>query len=388
MATATTTRTSPLADLQALGQSVWLDFMGRKFVEEGELRRLIEEDDLRGVTSNPTIFEKAIGHGDEYASAFDELLRGGADGDAIYEGLTVADIRGALDLFRPVYDRTDGLDGYVSLEVSPLLAHRTDATLIEARKLWDLIDRPNAMIKIPGTPEGLAAVEEALFDGINVNVTLLFSVEAYDAVARAYIRALKRRADLGRPIDRVASVASFFVSRIDSEVDKRIDTRLRVEPNTGRRAVLQGLRGKAAIANAKDAYARFRSIFKGPEFAPFEARGARVQRLLWASVGTKDPAYSDTLYIDELIGPDTVSTMPPATFAAFKDHGKVRPSLAEDPAGAQATLRNLSELGISMDDVTSQLLREGVDSFARSFRSLMETIAQRRSRLATGGDRG
>jgi transaldolase/glucose-6-phosphate isomerase len=387
MATATTTATSPLAALQALGQSVWLDFMGRKFVEGVELRRLIEEDDLRGVTSNPTIFEKAIGQSDEYASAFADLVRGGADDDAIYEGLTVADIRRALDLFRPVYDRTDALDGYVSLEVSPLLAHRTDATLSEARKLWRLLDRPNAMIKIPGTPEGLGAIEEALFDGLNVNVTLLFSVEAYDAVARAYIRALKRRAELGRPIDRVASVASFFVSRIDTEADRRIDARLRVEDNAGRRAVLQGLRGKAAIANAKDAFARYRSIFEGTEFAPLKAKGARVQRLLWASVGTKDPAYPDTLYIDELIGPDTVSTMPPATFAAFKDHGKVRPSLAEDPEGARATLRNLSELGINMDDVTAQLLREGVESFAKSFRSLMGTIAQRRSRLAGGGDR-
>jgi len=378
---ATATSTTPLAALQALGQSVWMDNISRRMLTGGELRRLIEEDGLQGVTSNPTIFEKAIGHSADYDEQFKELIAQGADAGKVYEGLTVTDIRNALDLFRPTYERTRGGDGFVSLEVSPLLAHDTQGTIAEARKLWGLLDRPNPMIKIPGTPEGLPAIEESLVAGLNINITLLFSVDAYEAVAHAYIRALRRRADAGQPIDRIASVASFFVSRIDTETDKRIEAKLKDETDPARRAKLEGLLGKAAIANAKNAYAVYQRIFHGPEFAALKAKGAHVQRVLWASVGTKNPKYPDTLYIDELIGPETVSTMPPATYEAFKDHGKVRPSLTEDLEGAHRVMDQLREVGIDFEDVTDKLLRDGVASFAKSFDELMTSIRDKRERL-------
>jgi transaldolase len=380
MATATQTQ-NPLAALQAMGQSVWLDYITRKMLIDGELKRLIDEDDLRGMTSNPTIFEKAISHGPEYDEEFQRLAQAGADADAIYRALTTSDIRAALEEFGRVYDRTAGRDGFVSLEVSPLLAYQTEPSLAEARALWRALDRPNAMIKIPGTPEGLPAIEEALFEGININVTLLFSVAAYEQVAHAYLRALKRRVAAGLPIDRIASVASFFVSRIDTETDQRLEAQLKREQDPSRKAELEELMGKAAIANAKHAYALYESIFFGPEFAALRDKGARVQRLLWASVSTKNPKYPDTLYVDELIGPDTVSTMPPQTFAAFKDHGKVRPSLTEDLAGAHRVMDRLAAVGIDFQDVTAVLLQEGVASFQKSFAQLMDTIRRKRAQL-------
>jgi transaldolase len=376
-----TVQASPLAAIQALGQSVWVDFMSRQFLENGELRRLIEEDHIQGVTSNPTIFEKAIAHSDDYDAEIRRAVAAGDDEDAIYQALTVADIRAALDLFRPTYDQTGARDGYVSLEVSPLLAHDAAATTKEAKLLWEKLGRPNAMIKIPGTEECLPAIEECLAAGININVTLLFSVAAYEAVARTYIRGLKRRAQSGQPVDRVASVASFFVSRIDTEVDKRIEAKLKAEADTARKAELAGLRGKIAVANARNAYAAYQRIFGSPDFADLKAKGARPQRVLWASVGTKNPNYSDTLYIDELIGPDTVSTMPPETFKAAKDHAHVRPSLTEDVEGARRAVERLGALGIDFNDVTDQLLREGVESFAKSFRSLMDSIKAKRAKL-------
>jgi len=376
-----TASVSPLAALQALGQSVWVDFMSRQFLDNGELRRLIEEDGIQGVTSNPTIFEKAIGHSADYDADIRRLVASDADEDAIYRELTVADIGAALDLFRPTYDRTSGYDGYVSLEVSPLLAQDSAATLTEAKTLWGLLNRPNAMIKIPGTTECLPAIEEALAAGININVTLLFSVEAYERVARAFLRALHRRAEAGLPIDRVASVASFFVSRIDTEVDKRIDAKLKTETDSHQRTLLEGLKGKAAITNAKNAYVVYQDLFEGPDFAPLKAKGAKVQRLLWASVGTKNPNYPDTLYVDELIGPETVSTMPPATYEAVKDHGNVRPSLTEDVPGARLVMDRLAAVGIDFDDVTAQLLREGVASFSDSFVKLMNAIRAKREQL-------
>jgi transaldolase len=372
---------SPLASLQALGQSVWVDFMSRQFLENGELRRLIEEDGIQGVTSNPTIFEKAIGHSADYDADIRRVVEAGGGEDAVYQELTVADIGAALDLFRPTYDRTAGYDGYVSLEVSPLLAQDSAGTIAEARTLWGLLNRPNAMIKIPGTTECLPAIEETLAAGINVNVTLLFSVEAYERVARAYLRALRRRADAGLPIDRVASVASFFVSRIDAEVDKRIDAKLKAVTDSDQRVLLEGLKGKAAIANAKNAYALYQDLFEGPDFAPLKAKGAQVQRLLWASVGTKNPNYPDTIYVDELIGPETVSTMPPATYEAVKDHGTVRPSLTEDTAGARLVMDRLATAGIDFPDVTAQLLREGVASFSDAFVKLMNSIRGKREQL-------
>lgn len=377
---ATVTKT-PIAELQALGQSVWLDNISREILNNGELKRLIEEDGLQGVTSNPTIFDKAIGHSADYDDAIKKAVVGGSDADAIYQALTVADIQEALDLFRPLYDRLDGGDGFVSLEVSPYMAHDAAGTTDEARNLWGKLERPNAMIKIPGTPEGLGAIEETLFAGTNVNVTLLFSVEAYEAVARAYIRALKRRAEAGKPVDRIASVASFFVSRIDSEVDKRIEARLKDEADPAKKAKLESLLGKIAVANAKSAYASFQKIFSGPEWEALEAKGAKVQRVLWASVGTKNPKYPDTLYIDELVGPQTVSTMPPATLDAVRDHAKVRPSLTEDVDEAKAQLELLGEVGIDFKDVTDLLLREGVASFSKSFDALMAGIKSKREKL-------
>lgn len=372
---------TPLTKLQAQGQSVWIDFMSRSFVEGGALRRMIEEDGLQGATSNPTIFEKAIGQSRDYDEDLRRLVSGGADVDAIYADLAVHDIREALDLFRPVYDRTNGLDGYVSLEVSPTLAFDAEGTIREARHYWDLLGRPNTMIKIPGTRECLPAIEESLFQGININVTLLFSVEAYEAVARTYIRALERRAKAGLPVDRVASVASFFVSRIDTEVDARLDKLAEAHPE--RRGEYEALKGQAAIANAKTAYLAYEKLYGVPEWKELQGLGARVQRLLWASVGTKNPKYKDTLYIDELIGPETVSTMPPATYEAFKDHGEVStpPALTRGLADAPAFLSRLEASGVDFRDVTDVLLKQGVESFSKSFEALLEAIRARREKL-------
>ena len=377
-----TASTSSLETLQSLGQCSWIDFISRKFLETGDLARLIEEDNLQGVTSNPTIFDKAISKSDDYDDQFREVVRGGGDSDAVYYALTSTDVRNALDLFRPTYDRTEGRHGFVSLEVSPVMAHSTEQTVAEAKKLWEMLDRPNAMIKIPGTAEGLPAIEESLFNGINVNVTLLFSVEAYETVAKAYIKALQRRADAGLPVDRIASVASFFVSRIDAEVDKRIDARLEKESDTGRRTALESLKGKIAIANAKNAYASYEKLFGSPEFEELRAKGAQVQRPLWASVGTKDPSYPDTLYIDSLIGPETVSTMPPETYDAFKDHGQAASTLTEGLDEARAQIEHLGELGIDFKDVTDTMLSAGVDSFIKSFESLMEGIKTKHAKFA------
>ncbi len=377
---ATVTRT-PITELQALGQSVWLDNISREILNSGELKKLIDEDGLQGVTSNPTIFDKAISHSADYDDAIKKAVVGGSDADAIYQALTVADIQEALDLFRPTYDRLKGGDGFVSLEVSPYLAHNTEETAKEAKILWDKLDRPNAMIKIPGTPEGLGAIEESLFSGLNVNVTLLFSVEAYEAVAHAYVKALKRRAEAGLPVDHIASVASFFVSRIDSEVDKRIEALLKTETDPAKKAKLESLLGKIAVANAKSAYASYEQIFSGPEWDALKAKGAKPQRVLWASVGTKNPKYPDTLYIDELVGPDTVSTMPPATLDAVRDHSKVRASLTEAVDEAKGQLATLAEVGIDFKDVTDQLLREGVTSFSKSFDTLMAGIKNKREAL-------
>lgn len=375
------TSTSPLAALQALGQSVWLDDISRKMLNEGELRRLIEQDSLQGMTSNPTIFQKAISQGDAYNADIQVMVTEGDGLEAIYQALTVSDIRQALDQFRTVYDRTRGLDGYVSLEVSPLLAHDTDGTIREAKELWGLLDRPNAMIKVPGTPEGLPAIEELLYSGINVNVTLLFSVDAYEAVAETYLRALNRRVAEGKPVDHIASVASFFVSRIDAEVDRRIDALLKDETDPARKSKLESLKGRIAIANAKNAYKVYQKLFESPTFETLKQKGARVQRLLWASVGTKNPKYPDTLYTAGLIGPETVSTMPRAAFDAFKDHGKATCTLTVGMDEAAAEVDQLAQAGVSLADVTDQLLREGVKSFADSFAELFGAIKSKRDEI-------
>jgi transaldolase/glucose-6-phosphate isomerase len=378
MATASTTS---LAALQALGTSVWLDDISRQMLEAGELKRLIEEDGLQGMTSNPTIFQKAISTGSEYDADVQVMVAEGGGVDAIYQALTVADIKAALDTFRTVYDRTRASDGYVSLEVSPLLAHDTAGTIAEGKKLWGLLDRPNAMIKVPGTPEGLPAIEELLYSGINVNVTLLFSVDAYEAVAHTFVKALKRRVDEGKPVDRIASVASFFVSRIDSEADTRIEARLKQTTDPALRARLEHALGKVAIANAQNAYAVFQKIFHGPEFAPLKAKGGQVQRVLWASVGTKNKKYPDTLYTAGLIGPETVSTMPRPAYDAFRDHGQAAATLTQDMDQARTLIDSLTGLGVDFQSITDKLLADGVQSFADSFDQLYKAIDEKQARI-------
>ncbi len=370
---------NPLVQVKRLGQSLWLDSIRRGHILSGDLKRLIDADGISGETSNPAIFEKAIGGTADYAEAINQLVARGQSALDIYETLAVDDVRMAADAFMRVYEETQGRDGFVSLEVSPHLAYDTAGTVAEALRLFQRVGRPNVMIKIPGTPQGLPAIQECLYEGLNVNVTLLFAVETYEAVAWTYLRALEHRAAEGKPIDRIASVASFFVSRIDTLIDAQLEAKARASADSGVSASFERLRGTAAIANAKRAYARFRQIFADPHFAALEAKGARVQRPLWASTSTKDPRYRDVLYVESLIGPDTVNTLPLETIDAFRDHGRARPSLEEDLDGAEKTLRELAEAGISLEAVTEQLLEEGLRKFAEPFDKLLGSIeAQRR----------
>ncbi|HEU0176345.1 MAG TPA: bifunctional transaldolase/phosoglucose isomerase, partial [Blastocatellia bacterium] len=348
------------------------------------LGQKVEGDGLRGVTSNPTIFEKAITGSTDYDEAMRRLVSEGKSADEIYEALVVEDIQRAADLFKPVYARTDKLDGYVSLEVSPLLARDTEGTIAEAKRLWAKLDRPNVMIKIPATPEGLPAIRECIAAGININVTMIFAIENYEEVAEAYISGLEQRAAAGHPIDHVASVASVFVSRIDTAVDGQLEARIRKSDEENEKATLSSLLGKAAIANAKMQYQRFKEIFSSERFSKLKAKGARVQRPLWASTGTKNPNYSDVLYVESLIGPDTVNTLPPATFTAFRDHGKVRLTIEENLDEAKKTLATLAEVGIDLEQVCQKLQDDGVKAFADSFESLMESITSKRAALTSG----
>ncbi|HEX8206889.1 MAG TPA: transaldolase [Solirubrobacteraceae bacterium] len=355
-----------LAALAAAGTSPWLDQIQRSLVEDGTLARLRDEMSLRGVTSNPAIFEKAILGSSDYDDKIREMSGEGADARAIFRHIAVEDIAAAADVLRPVYD--EHRDGFVSLEVDPDLAFDTDKTKAQASEYWKALDRPNVMIKIPGTLEGVPAIEESIYAGINVNVTLLFSVEAYAQVAEAYIKGLERRRADGKSVDDVHSVASFFVSRVDTEVDKRL-------ADLGR----EDLRGIAAVANARAAYQRFQEIFEGDRFADLRAAGANVQRPLWASTGVKDPAYPDTKYVDTLVAPHTVNTMPMDTLEATGDHGDIRPDTAlEDPA---PDLEKLRDAGIDMEDVTGQLLREGVDKFVTPMEKLLEGIESKRGEV-------
>jgi transaldolase/glucose-6-phosphate isomerase len=374
---------NPLQALARIGQSIWLDYIRRGMTRSGELTAMVVDDGLRGMTSNPSIFQQAIAGSDDYADLLHDLCADPElDAKAIYERLAIEDIREAADVLRSVYDATDGADGFVSLEVSPSLGRDTHGTLEEARRLWKTVDRPNLMIKVPGTPEGCIAIERLLAEGINVNVTLLFSQAAYSAVAEAYVRALEIRAGKGEPVDRIASVASFFVSRIDSEIDGRLE-KLAAKADADGRARLQALHGKAAIANAKLAYADvYQPIIESARWKALAAKGARPQRLLWASTGTKNKAYSDVLYVDELIGPDTVNTAPPATVAAFKDHGKVAATLVQDVDGARKNMKALADAGIDFDEVTALLLERGLDLFRDAMDGLLATVAvkQRQAR--------
>ena len=370
-----------VASLGQYGQSAWLDFIRRSLIASGELQRLVDEDGLGGVTSNPAIFEKAIDGSDDYKDAIEEISRDPhLDPRQVFELLAVKDIQDAADVLRPVYERTAAQDGYVSLEVAPDLANDTEGTLHEARRLWRAVGRPNVMIKVPATPAGLPAIRTLLTEGINVNITLLFARDAYEAVAHAYLEALSARAARGENVDRAASVASFFVSRIDTAVDALIEEKLKTAAGADV-ARLRGLLGKVAVANARVAYQSYKKIFSGPAWEALAARGAHVQRVLWASTGTKNPRYSDVLYVEELIGRDTVNTVPPETLSAFRDHGRLRPSLEEDVTGAVDTLDALEETGISLKKVTDDLLADGLEKFVVPFTKLLKAVG-RRSREA------
>jgi transaldolase / glucose-6-phosphate isomerase len=371
---------NPLKRLEACGQSPWLDYLKRSLIEKGELRTLIERDGLKGITSNPSIFEKAIGESDEYADALKQF-QAVTDHDisAIYEHLAITDIRAAADMLRPVYDQTQGRDGYISLECSPYLANDTEATVTEAQRLWGAVERPNLMVKVPATPAGIPAIRQLTGRGLNINITLLFSLAVYEQVVEAYISGLEDLARTGGDISKIASVASIFVSRIDSAVDKRLD-------KLADKQVANRLRGKVGIANAKVAYARYQALFSGPRWQRLAASGAKTQRLLWASTSTKNPAYKDTMYVEALIGRDTVDTIPPATMDAFRDHGEASPdAIQRDVAGAHATLAELERHGIALEEITEELVNEGVQQFADAFDKLFGAIARRRRTLLDGG---
>ncbi len=372
-----------LRALQGCGQSVWLDYIRRSLLTSGELTHLIEADGLRGVTSNPAIFEKAITGSTDYVDILPSLAPQYRDAKSLYEQVAIRDIQDAADVLRPVYEGTQARDGYVSLEVSPHLARDTAGTLAEARRLWGQVDRPNVMIKVPATPEGIPAIEQLISEGMNVNVTLLFAQEAYEQVAQAYISGLETRAAQGGDLHHVASVASFFISRIDTAVDAMINERLKTASGAGEQARLRSLLGKVAIANAKQTYQRYQQLFRGEGWQALADKGAQTQRVLWASTSTKNPAYRDVVYIEELIGPDTVNTMPPATFDAFRDHGRVRTRLTEDIEEAYDTMDTLAQVGISMVEVTNTLLDEGVQLFAEAFDKLLAAVERTRQATVT-----
>ena len=364
---------NPLKALADFGQSVWFDYIRRSMLTSGDLDRLIEEDGLRGVTSNPAIFEKAITGSKDYTDQVAELEKQNMDPMSLYEQLAIQDIQGAADRLKRVYDATKRRDGYVSLEVSPYLARDTKATMSEARRLWKAVNRPNVMIKVPATPEGVPAIEQLLSEGLNINVTLLFAQSAWESVANAYIRGLEKWAATGGDVGRVASVASFFISRIDSLVDSQLEAKMKAAVGAEKYNV-EDLLGKTAIANAKLTYAKYKEIFSGPKWAALAAKGAQTQRLLWASTGTKNPAYSDVLYVEELIGPDTVNTMPPATYDAFRAHGVPKSSLDKDLQAAKDTMQSIKHMGINMEQVTAKLLDDGVKLFAEAFDKLLASV--------------
>ncbi|WP_338863784.1 transaldolase [Myxococcus stipitatus] len=368
---------NPLRQLEEFGQAVWMDNLQRSYITHGTLKKLIDEDGLKGLTSNPTIFQKAVSGSDDYADLFAAARGKGLSAGDVYEQLAVRDIQGAADVFRPVFDALKGRDGFASLEVSPGLANQTQATMEEARRLWKKLDRPNVMVKVPGTEAGVPAFEQLTAEGLNINVTLLFSQERYRQIAHAYLTGLERFAKAGGDLSKVASVASFFVSRIDVAADKEIEQRLKAAGvSAEQRKLLEGLSGKVAIANAKLAYRGYQEIFSTPRWKALAAKGARVQRVLWASTSTKSPKMRDVIYVEELIGPDTVNTMPPATIDAFRDHGKVRTSLVEDVAGAKETMRQLEASGISMKALTDRLTVDGVRLFEESFDALLAAVGQ------------
>ncbi len=371
-------KNNPIKALPSLGQSIWYDNIQRSMLRSGELNRLIEEDDLRGVTTNPAIFQKAIAESNDYDDSLAHLCREfpGQSYEEHFVSLAIEDIQETADILRPVYDRTQGEDGMVSIEVSPLLAYDTDGSIAEGKELFARIGRPNVMIKIPATKAGIPAIEELIASGINVNATLLFSVERYVEVAEAYIRGIRKRYEKGADISRIASVASFFVSRVDAAVDKALAERT-TTANSWERTKLDSLGGKVAVANAKIAYLRYQKLFSESHFGDLHKAGALNQRLLWASTGSKNPAYSDILYVQSLIGPDTVNTVPPATYEAFKDHGRAESTLLQGIGYAEDVLNQVKEFDIDMDTITRRLEEEGVAAFAKAYNELLAAIGEK-----------
>ena len=367
---------NPLKGLLAYGQSPWMDYIRRDLLTSGELKKYIDNDGLRGMTSNPAIFEKAIVGSNLYADIINAPDSKKLNANGVFEKIAFRDVQDACDIFAPVYKESNRRDGYVSLEVSPFLGYDTKATIDEARRLWKSVNRPNVMIKIPGTVEGLPAIRQCLEDGININITLLFAQSAYEHVAEAFLAALEARAAKGQDISHIASVASFFVSRIDTLVDSKIDERLKTTKDAGQIALLESIRGKVAIANARLTYKKYQELFGGPRWKALASKGAQTQRLLWASTSTKNPKYRDVVYVEELIGADTVDTIPPATFDAFRDHGKLRASLTENVEGAAKTMADLAKAGISMKEVTDKLVADGVKLFADAFTTLLAAVGK------------
>ena len=367
--------TNPLKDLLKFGQSVWLDYIRRDLIETGELKRLIDEDGLRGMTSNPAIFEKAIADSKYYAETLKSLQsRQDLDANGRYEVLAIQDIQAAADALLPVYQSAKRRDGYVSLEVSPYLARDTQATLKDARRLWKAVGRENLMVKVPATAEGIPAFQQLISEGININVTLLFAQEVYEEVAEAYIAGLEKFAAQGGDVSRIASVASFFISRIDSAVDAILAARLKTAKDDKDKADIQSVLGKVAIANGKQTYQRYLKIFGSDRWKKLAAKGAQTQRVLWASTSTKNPAYSDVMYVEELIGSDTVNTIPPVTLDAFRDHGHPRASLTENVEAADQTMVKVASVGVSMKEVTDKLTDDGVRLFAEAFDKLLKAV--------------
>jgi len=367
---------NPLKALLEFGQSPWMDYIRRDLLTSGGLKKMIQEDGLMGMTSNPTIFEKAITGSKDYADILESPEAKKLDAKGVYEKIAIRDVQDAADIFKGVYQQTKRRDGYVSLEVSPLLANDTQGTIDEARRLWKSVGRENVMIKVPGTREGLPAIRQLLEDGININITLLFAQSVYEQVAEIFIAALEARAKKGEDISHIASVASFFVSRIDSLIDSQIDAKLKTETDAGKRGLLTSLQGKVAIANAKLTYRKYQEIYGTARWKALAAKGAQTQRLLWASTSTKNPKYRDVMYVEELIGPDTVDTIPPATFDAFRDHGRVRASLTENVDEAAKVMTSLEKAGVSMKEVTEKLVVDGVKLFADAFKQLLEATGK------------
>ena len=369
-------KTNPLVKIQEYGQSIWLDFIRRDMLVSGELKRLIDEDGLRGMTSNPAIFEKAITETPDYVSAIRGLVLEGKNTEAIYQNLAIDDIGLAADVLHTVFVNTDGRDGFVSIEVSPHLARDTDGTINEARYWWTVLNRPNVLVKVPATKEGLVAIEQLISEGININVTLLFGLERYSAVAEAYIRGLEKRLEMGLPLDKVSSVASFFLSRIDVLADPALE--MIVKKGGPSAATAASLRGETAIASAKVAYQIYKGIFYSKRFRSLAQKGAKTQRVLWASTSSKDPSYSDVKYVEPLIGPDTVNTLPMETLNAYRDHGNPASRLEDDAEKAKNVLKTLEELGIDLPQLTQRLEDEGVDKFIKPFDKLMGNLDKRR----------